>query len=484
MIYQKQLEAAKPVILGLFILLLLGAFIFYKQRFLFADDAHILFRIINEGSLQIPGKRYGSFISQLLPLEGALLLLPLRIIMLLYSLSFILFYSIVLLLLINTFGRYDLGILFSFCLTLFVSGTFYWPYNEMPQGVAWLLLGIALPEYFIKKNKPFLFSFLLFFLFFSLAIWSHPLLIIIALYLFLFFAINGVLNFLNKGQLISLIVAIAVAIWLRTYVISRDNYDSNLLAPFLKLHFYEIPGVFLNTHACYFIKNCFTSYWVFTIVFCCGIYGMIKAKKYVSLILSLFFFLCYFLVICVTYPGLTESFFVESEYVPFVFFASIPFIYFFLPLLAKKNIIMLLSALFFVRIIYIMLAAPFFINRVTVLEHVLDKMRINNYYKAVIVDENNLNNEMRMTWGTPEESIILSALQNEHPQRTFVIMSQAEIKQITLPGKDTLLGCFEKRPFSRLNPHYFQMDTSDVYHIMELNATGTNYKTINYTERR
>ncbi len=57
--------------------LLLLSLVFYRERMLFIDAPHILFRISNNGALQITEHRYGSFITQLFPLAGSWLHLPL-----------------------------------------------------------------------------------------------------------------------------------------------------------------------------------------------------------------------------------------------------------------------------------------------------------------------------------------------------------------------------------------------------------------------
>jgi len=464
---QGVLKVTKSLIIWLFFTLLCGAIVFYKQRLLFADSSHLLFRMINDGSVQIPAFRYGIILPQLLPLEGSLFLLPLSVLMLLYSFSFSLLYTIVALLLIDKFERYDLGILFGFCLCLFVGDTFYAPNNDSIQALMWLLLAIAVPEYFVKKNGSFLLSLLLFFLFFSFALWCHPLSVIMAVYLFLFFWFNKAYSLWPKNQFIFLLIAAVFVLILRIYFNSRINYDSDILAPLFKLRFREIPGLFVNTQACLFLKNCFTNYWGFTIVFCCGIYGMIRAKKYAILTLTLFFSIGYFLFVCATYSQVTKTFYVECEYMPFAVFCSLPFAVFFLPLLSPKSIVIFIGLLLFSRIAYMLMAAPVFIERVALLEGVNEKMRKNNYHKAIVWDDKGFfNARIIMDWASPEESMILSALKDEHPQRTFLIVTKQDLDKIQLPGKDTLLGRFEKRGYLQLNNNYFQLDTTDTYHII------------------
>ena len=91
-------------------ILLLGAVVFYKERMVFSDAAHIVFYEINQGKLQIQVERYGAFITQIWPLLGSKLNLSLKAILILYSLSFNVFYLAVALILFR-FRDYQLVIL-------------------------------------------------------------------------------------------------------------------------------------------------------------------------------------------------------------------------------------------------------------------------------------------------------------------------------------------------------------------------------------
>src|SRR4051794_37162116 len=87
----KGLRAAAYVCVLIACALLLGAVYYYKERMLFIDAPHVFFRVVNDGRFHIEEHRYGSFITQLFPLIGAKLHLPLRPLLILYSASFYLF---------------------------------------------------------------------------------------------------------------------------------------------------------------------------------------------------------------------------------------------------------------------------------------------------------------------------------------------------------------------------------------------------------
>src|SRR4051812_35045042 len=106
------LRSAGAVVPVLLAMLLAGSIVFYKERMLFIDAPHVLWRIINDGKLMLSDFRYGSFISQVFPLFGSKMHLPLRWLTLLYSCGFYVFYLAVGLLLVYKFRNYALAVLF------------------------------------------------------------------------------------------------------------------------------------------------------------------------------------------------------------------------------------------------------------------------------------------------------------------------------------------------------------------------------------
>jgi hypothetical protein len=156
-------------------MLLLGAALFSMERVLFADASFILFRIINSDSLQIQEHRFGSFITQGVPLLAARLQLPLATIVVLYSTSFTLFYLVVVLLLLYRFKEQELAILMGLYFLLFVSDTWFWMNNEVHQGIAWMFLFFAITRWLGRKNSHWIIRYPVFIILAILTLFTHPL---------------------------------------------------------------------------------------------------------------------------------------------------------------------------------------------------------------------------------------------------------------------------------------------------------------------
>src|SRR5436189_1245756 len=89
------LKQSSKVALAAMAVLLIGAFVLYRERALFADGAFLTFNIINYKTLAIQWNRYGSIVSQIFPWVGAKVGFPLRTILLGYAVSFNVFYFLV-----------------------------------------------------------------------------------------------------------------------------------------------------------------------------------------------------------------------------------------------------------------------------------------------------------------------------------------------------------------------------------------------------
>jgi len=452
--------------------LLVFSVVFYKERMLFLDGPHNLFLIINDGHFHIEEHRYGSFITQLLPILGYRLHLPLQWVMMLYSASFNLFFLAVVLLLVFRFREYNLAILFGLYLTLFASATFYWPNNEVHQGTAWLLLVYALNFFVARKNITSIIAVPLFLVSFYLAICTHPLIVSEALFLWFFFRI-GKINwpFSKKQSIIYTVVLFGLVIY-KLYVGMHSGYDSTKMEYVTGFRVSLLKDIINSRQLQFFLHSSLTNYWLFAVLFISGLIALMMQRKYLLAIITLLSAAGYLLLVCITFRDDNSNvFYIESEYMPMTVICCAAFVYFVLPALRKKTGIMLLLILFIVRAGYIIHAAPAFMNRVAILERINGKMKDKSIAKAIITSlPHEADSTLLMNWGAPVESIFLSKIKGENPQRTFIFLSPDEIQSFNTSSKDTLLGCWEKRPFSRLNSFYFQLDTTETYKVISYTA--------------
>jgi hypothetical protein len=457
-----QMRRFAQVALAMQIVLLALALVFYKERMLFLDAPHVLFRIINQQHLQIAEHRYGSFITQMVPLAGMWLHLPLKWLMIIYSASFNLFFLAAGLLCYSKFKRYDLVLLLALYNTLFVTDTFYWTNNEVHQGIAWLVIAFAV---FNNQGRPQLYGLQLTIsaLLFALAIWTHPLVMLPALFLWFFTLLkkDAPVNNIN----IAASVLLLVLAYAKFYQGQHHGYDSGKIELVTELKGDKIKHLLSSPQLKMFVHGCVTRYWLFVVLACAGLASLLKRRAY---LLTTYTAICaagYLVLLFITYwevDGL--RFYMESEYMPLTLIACAPFVYYTLPTLKTQQGLVLLTLVFAIKTGYILYSAEPFRQRLALLEAYNSKMRQKQVTKLVTTHTDAATNQqLLMSWGTPVESMMLSQLQGERPQRTFIIEDSQQLKTFYTASRDTMLGCFEKVAAKDINARYFLLDTTSVY---------------------
>jgi hypothetical protein len=460
------LKTGAKLVLVLQAVLLLAAIVFYKERCLFIDTPHGLFNMINDNAFQVGESRYGSYLSQLLPFIALQLHAPLWGIMVLFSASCYLLFIVVTLLLIYKYKNYSLAILFGLYTVLFVSDTFYYPPSE---GIALLVMALGMVLFMAAEKQSFLIVLPVFICLFYLAIWTHPLVMLAAIYLWFFLWLRGADWPFKPWQAIIFTVVLLCLAYRKYYVGVHHGYDSTRLENVAGISLQKITGIFNTRQFHFFMRSCLTNYWPATILFIAGIVALARQRKYLLLIYFFGFVTAYVVLLSITYPGTTAQyrFYLEFEYMPLAIICVAPFVYYVLPRLNSRQVVMILAIIFSVRLVYIQRSAHFFTDRVTLINSINEKMKQKSLTKIIIPDPGGKTDSIfLMTWATPVESFMLSKLNGEEPQRTFIFADAEQVKSYPNRYKDTLIGCWHYWPSAKLNTQYFRMDTTVPYTLI------------------
>jgi len=452
---------------ALLFVLLVGSVAFYRERMLFIDAPHMLFRIINEGNFRIEQHRYGSFISQLLPLLGAKLHLPLRWVLMLYSFGFYLFYLMASLLLVRM-GQYGLAVLMGLYFTVLISATYYWPNNEVHQGIVWLLLAFGMHACMADDMRNRYLRMLLFIVIFFLAIWTHPLVIPAALYLWVFFLAGKWRHQDGKQALWIPSGVLLLLCVIKIYTGMHDWYDSGKIDLVTHVDTHKLKDLVHSPQLHYFIWNCLHRYWLFTTLTIAGLLVLLFQRRYMLFMMTVVALCGYVGLVCITFWEEGPRWYMESEYVPLVLIGCAPFVYYLLPKIKPCYALALLAVVYTLRLVCIYHAAAPFTNRIILMDHMRDKMKEKHLTKVIISNQlsETASRSLIMTWGAPVESLYISALKGEHPQSTFIFMNPKEIMSADTTARNIFLGCFERSSDSQLNARYFEIDTTTTYKVM------------------
>lgn len=471
----KKLSGLKLTPLNISIVFLFVLFIFsifaWRERMFFIDPAWVTFNIINTNYFCFSEHRYGAFITQGVVLLGATVGLSLKSILILYSASFNFFYLAAGIILGYVWKQNWLTILLAVYFSMFVTDVFYWPNNEVHQGVTWMFLFLGFYSYSLSsKINPYLKNAILALLAFF-AISSH---LIVAIPLVLLWIYYHSELFKNKNDVINnksflIYTTLLLLFILIKYQFSLDGwYDGGKLEPIKTLSIEKIISAFYSGQSSSFSKLLVTHYWLSIPILFYGLYYLISEKKYLKTTLVISFTLGYYALICLTY---SDSFhrgmrwYFESEWMALSIIISLPIIYeIYNRLHVSKTFIYIISFFFIIRFCYIANGYFFFHHRYQQLEKVTYSLYEKNIPKALIKEEGKLADEKYlMSWGLPVESMMLADVNGYKNPVTFKIVDKNFKASESI---DSFYSCFKFSPNSILDKKYFIINTTRKYETL------------------
>ncbi len=466
------LRNVAKIALAALLVLLTGAFVFYKERVLFADTAYILFNILNYHSFSIQEHRYGSFITQLVPYLGQLFHLPVRVLIVGYGVSFNLFYFVAGAVLVYRLRQYFLAVLMAFYYFLFVSQSYFWINNEIHQAVAWMFLLVGALLYYgdrlIKNGWLMLCYCLLAFL----TVFTHFIVIIPLVFLFIYLWLdNRYWPFSKRQSLIPASIILGVIAAKYVFSVCHPSWDSVHLHGVTHFSFKDVYQSFSRPVATVFLQRCLNCYWPAIIVFISGIASLIytrQRKKAAWVVISV---IGYFIIMGLTYAGdedgKIELFHIESEWQCLGIIIATPFVFSFLPALKTSVASVIVIIFFLIRLIYIVEEAPVFKWRIQFQEQVLAQMRKKNITKLVLYDNTaGISKKYLLNWGAPYESLFRSVMDGDNPQLVFSFVNPDDSSTLSALKPDRFNTGFGTIPTHTLNTEYFITDTTHPYEVM------------------
>ena len=436
---------------------------------LFADAPHILFRLLNEGTLQIQEQRWGSFVTQGTALLAGKAGLPLKMVMMIYSASFNLFFLAVILALILRHRRPGLALVFALYLLLLTSETFYWSNNEVHQGIGWLMLLAGEHSLGVSRGRPSWLRTSIFVLLAALAFWTHPLVMLAAGYLWVFFLVyeGGKCVGRTAGEKVLLTILLAAIAAAKYYIAHHFGwYDSEKLKAVDGLSLRSIPTAFSSAAAAGFYRGIGRESLVFCVAFLAGMAALLRARQWMLAGLTLVNALGFFFIVAHVHGAGFARFYIESQWMPMTFSASVPLVLYALPMMRRAAAVALLATLCIIQSGWILWGSRPFRDRLSYTSEILADMRERGVFKAHLPEPDEaVRSRLKLWWGASVESMMQSALDGESPQRTFAFHPEPE-KASDGYGKHTMDAPWDYRSSSKLNPRYFRLDTTQTYQLL------------------
>jgi hypothetical protein len=408
------------------------AIIFYQERTLYVDSGLQVFDIINNGKISILLNRYSLAISQFLPWLAFKAGLPLKYILITYSISFIIVYYICFLICIYGFKNIPAGLSIALA-PLIIRFAFGAAICESWMGIAYSALFYAvLNHYALWKIKGYKFHILFYgSLTFTIALnyFIHP-----STLFTLVFAILFSLLYKKDFKSIHYYIALLIVLGLYSYkfLFPGHGYEDSFfqgirMADQLVPNFFQLP-VFKFIHL-FFYSN----YIILVAMFLLSGILFISEKKWWIWVFSLLFSMGYLGIASMAFYKGDAWFMLESRLIPLVFMASIPFLE--IIILKKKQIIIysgaMLLLLGFAYCYLIKQVQDVQTKRIQAYKYYLRESQKYPEHKFYVYLPDNQTTVFN-SWGSSHETLMLSSLDNNKNSRTIVFLYRSTNVEQTL----------------------------------------------------
>lgn len=455
----------KVVIVGIiaYVSLLVLSVYFYRERTIFLDAAYHLFAILKDGDFAIQNFRFGAFFTQSFPLVGSKLGLSLTTIMKLYSASFVIFHFLVFLLCTLLFKQYKFGLAILLFSVFMIADTFYWIQSELIQGLAFLILYFGFlsfgQKHFVSKKDFWFFPINA--LMVITLVFFHPLLIFPFFFLIGYFILN---RKISKPLLMQSGIAF-ILLYVVKLLFFKVDYDSVAMGG-VKNFITLFPNYFnLQSHVNFF-KYAVTDYYLFPLGLSLLIIFYIKKKEFRLLTYVVSASLLYLFFINVSFPNVSDQFYIESFYLILSIFVVFPLVFDIVPSIKLNVWFISLCLILILRIGHIGINHRGFTERLVWLQSFHTNTLNDDHKKMIVSNINAPMDLLMMTWSTPYEFWLLSTSETGQ-SRSIIFDDNPESLRWIIPEKNKFLSRWGAFDYNSLPPPYFHFRDSSQYIIKE-----------------
>ncbi len=426
----------------------------YKER-IFADSGFYVSQFINNKIFWIECQRIVLAFSQILPLGAVWLGVQMKYVLLLYSLSHILFFYF--LFLLTYYGLRDRhsGLLILLAQVVGIMHSFFTPMFELYYGVPLLITFYAIWRLKYRSVKVLV---LLVFLE-ILILTSHPLAFMLFLFLMLYDYKRSTAKPLN--YYITIAFTYAAVIVFKMFVMCdyevgkfgwQFNYTDN------KQYLQLINPVYYKTLALFMLHY----YWEVLVAFVLLIVMLISKKEYWRLFVVVGTFFAYLFLVNTAYT-VSPSRYMEQVMFPFVPIVFIPLVYGF-PISNRQGLqnisVFAVGALVVYRLLVIYNGSEIFVLRVQQMEQLIETARQKGGNKFVLSESQSNHGYSQVNWSYPIETMLLSAIDGSDitvsiaPKEDF----NFEGNKDKIKADEFIFRKWELKNHSWVNKSYFHFD--------------------------
>ncbi|HSO88317.1 MAG TPA: hypothetical protein VLQ91_17315 [Draconibacterium sp.] len=469
-LFQKKTEYPVFGILGhlSFFILLLGSVYFYKERILFADSAFQFFKIVNFEKINVEAFRYGAILPEIPLLLAMKLGVGLKMLLIIYSASFIALYYIVFLLCLKVFKNVPAALSVVLILVMCISQSFFHAVTETHQSLVFSVLLFAILQY--SSFRYSLVRFLLAFSVILISFFAHPVALYSLVFVIGYSAIDK--NQLKSAKpyiLLSLIVGIAVV---KVMLTDQNSYEGKFFSELLKSPavIFDLPQAYSTK---FLLNRVFGLYfWVIILEFMLIILLAMK-KEYLKLSWQLGISGFFLIITLLTYNQGDSEMMMERAFMPLALLVSVPFL---------KEMLENLNQFRYVKLIFLTIIIIFSLNRIyTQGKAFRERIRFNQELLAktaklpnrkFIIQSIELQKHHYTYWSHSFETLMLSSITANMPVQTIFPANDPEnLKKYTEENvRDVFLGAdfWLEWGIDNLNHKYFNLSKELPYAVVKI----------------
>jgi hypothetical protein len=385
-----------------FLLLLVLAVVFYRERVIFSDTAFQLVHLLIEQKPLVMPVRFGAGLSQLIPLTAIWLHCGLSTVMIVHSISSLLLYLLLFFIAYRYSQRQFMFFIIPLNLVLIANDVFFWPVSDVQLGLVWLCFyATFLFEGYWQGKKwywPIHFIFILWVQIFHLLVFLPILLLIVYYY-------DSISQLFSRKFLVHSGICI-IAFIIRLIVAQNNLYERSKTNIFRNLRIH-LPHLFSLHSVQDFAHKILTVYAIYAIALPASIIWLAYTGYYKRAAAVTLFSLGQWLMVIVTAADDT-GFYLENMLLPIGFMAALPIVADMIPA-SKKSWAIVFVLFIAIRVGFISHTDTTFQNRLAMYapyyQYVKEKA-----LKGVFIKSNLVGKKYILTWGTGYESMLLSAL--------------------------------------------------------------------------
>lgn len=450
-----------------FFVLLIASVYFYKERILFADSAFQFFKIINFEKINVEAHRYGAILPELPLLLALKLGANLKLLTIIYSVSFISLYYLIFLCCVYLLENITAGLSIVLVLIMCISQSFFHPVTETHQSLVFSALVYAILQY--PSFRHSFVQFVLAAIVIVISFLAHPVALYPLAFIIGYFAIDKKqLRSIKPYALLFLLIGLAMS---KVLITNENSYEGKIFSELLKsplsiLHLFQAYSTkfFLSRISGLFL-------WVAILELTLILYLVFK-KEYLKLCWQLGTLGLFFIITLLTYNKGDSDMMMERAFMPIALFVSIPFIKEAIENNTKHKLL---------KFIFITTIIVFSFNRIYSQGKVFwERTRFNQELLAktanlpnrkFIIESGELQKHHYTYWSHSFETLILSTITDNIPSQTiFPANDISKLTKYTDGVSNIFLGAdfWLEWGIDNLNRKYFNISTELPYAIVKI----------------